>query len=109
GEAAPVRVQLEHRAVEAAAAVESRAVERAVSPQHQPAIGVCAGGGIVEVLEHCEAGPVRVQLEHGAAAAGAAVNGRPVERAIRTLNYPGKWVSAGGIVEAVEHAEAGPV
>ena len=110
-EVAPVRVQLERGPGAAGAAVDSRAVERAVGPLRQPGEGVSAGGGIVEVLDRAEAAPVRVQLEHGAVAAAAAELGRAVERAAGPLRQPPEvGVPAGGVVvEVLERGEAGPV
>ena len=94
GEAGPVRVQLEHRAVAAAPATRGRAVERAVRPLDQPAIEVSAGRRIVEVLEDGEAAPVRVQLEDRAVTAASALNRCAVEGAVAPLDQSPNRVCA---------------
>src|SRR5439155_564351 len=106
GEAGAVRIELEERGGDAAAAASSRAVERAVRPLYQPGRGVTGSGVIIEVLEDGEAAPVRVQLEDRAVIAAAARTRRAVERAIRTLNQPGEATAGRGIVEVFEDGKA---
>lgn len=91
GESRPVRLDLEDEPVTGPDPDVGGAVERTVRSEHEAGIRRAAAARRAELVQHREAGAVRLDAEHDAAVAAlgdtdAPVASRSVERAVGSLN-----------------------
>src|ERR1700730_14999562 len=96
-------IELEHNAAAVRATFGGRAVEGAFRVEYKSSNGKCAVGVVLEGVQDRQHMGGGIELEHRAAAArGAALFGRAVERAFRVEHQPGIGQFAIGAGEAVQ-------
>jgi len=107
---AAIRIDLEQGAGVGFASRRCGSIERAITRQHQAAIGIRAVGRVAEGMQQGKAAAVGAHFEDGATTIRAAANGCPVERAVAALNQCGFGTEAAVVAgEIVYHRVTGAI